>query len=79
MASSMLYSVSIICMVICFWPSDAYGENDPAVVTPNRVEICSALAGAMSGNDISVMKGVRSRHLSGKVVSSVPPYIPILS
>lgn len=72
MASNMEYSVSTTRKVMLFFPSDAYGEKDPAVVMPKRVYMSSAFAGWMSGNVASRTNGVRSTHISLSFVLFVP-------
>ena len=69
-------SVSTICNVIEDCPSEAYGENDPAVVFPNKVSMGSAFAGLISGKAASLTNGVKSIHSGGKRVSLVPLWIP---
>ena len=65
-------SVSTICSVIEDCPSEAYGENEPEVVAPNKVCICSPFAGLISGNYACLTNGVKSMHSYGREVSSVP-------
>ena len=75
----MLYSVSSTYMVMDCWPSDAYGLKLPSWVAPNRVVAVSPLAGLISGRLICWMNGVRSKHLSGRVVSLPLDWMPWLS
>ena len=74
----MEYSVSRMLRTIDLEPSDAYGENEPAVVSPNKVLILSAFAGEIGGNDASLTNGVKSRHLSGRAVLSIVGYMLLL-
>ena len=71
-------SVSTSCNVMADWPSDAYGENEPEVVAPNKVYICSPFAGFISGKDAYLTNGVKSMHSNGNDVSFGPLCIPPL-